>query len=779
MAVNTSPDNPQPSTGDPWVQSLSFEQVGQLIQQAQPDTFYQQAEAFERARGGLQDALDDVRAQMNVLRSEWKGLSADDFTDIVSGVTGKVDYVLAMSSNYGTALRAAGDLLAEYRRIYDHLARQRTEMLSQANEKVAKQIEEFANQAARQIMDGLRTTYWQIGNALPGFDYKLPPGFDPTIVDPGANGANNLSTNGLSGRLSSQPDGSGDVHGVVGGGNGSGTGVDNRSFVPHVPNLYELSGGDRSRTGFGGNGAGRGDNGSGLDALGRGNGSGDRSGPDANGTGSGTGAAGRSGNGSGDVLGRSAADDTGVNVPAGFFAPMPRFPDGLGGRGPVTAAQNFVGGIDGLDGDRNGIGSKSSFDVTTGIDLPGVLGKSDPSDVHGVIGPFCGPLGAGNGHGTNDRRQTDPGKSDWLDLDGLYAITDALGRNQGCGPSDRLPDDLRTSTKHAPGTGGARPNGGDVHSSERRDTETPETFEFGQDDLEQIDLLSGSAGNSSDQTRTTKRVPTEILDPQVRDKVRDQIGELRNTGNGLPQGSSTQGPSGPPRTIKTTVTPPSSFAPPPPPGPTPFDREQHKTSAFAVAGDVVWQPDEDEETRLPASSPRPPADGPKPNSLQSSNTPSGPGDGSPFVPAVNQGDKGRVVHAFTPHQDPRGPVGPGVPPDPWGPVPHIPSGTGVPHVPARPDAYGPSGGHMPMAPMWFGGMGGSNPVGRVSGLNNDRPEVWSGKADDESGALGKPDKKDQEAKRRLAEDALAGRMAERLSELGEALKDRDRSGRKS
>lgn len=197
MADN-GPANPQPNPNEPWLEALTFEQIAQLVNEVGPEVFYQRASAFDQAGARLQDVLDQVRHEMNLVREAWTGTASDDFAALVRDVTAKVSGVLQFlqSPGYGATLRDAGDRLADHQRRLRDLAGQKAQQESTPPAPGAPSPEQVAqanDDSAKQILRDLRTAYWDVGNALPGFPYKPPAKeiSDPNAVNPnGVNGQN-------------------------------------------------------------------------------------------------------------------------------------------------------------------------------------------------------------------------------------------------------------------------------------------------------------------------------------------------------------------------------------------------------------------------------------------------------------------------------------------------------------------------------------------------------------------------------------------------------------
>ncbi|MFD9888103.1 hypothetical protein ACFWY9_02085 [Amycolatopsis sp. NPDC059027] len=192
-----APGNPPPNPDDPVLKQLNFDQIAQLVNEVSPDVFYQRAEAFDRAAARLQDAVEQIRRQLNIVREAWTGGGADDFDALAKEVTGRVSGVVQVmrSPGYGVVLRAAGDTLAAHQRRMRDLQGQKTEQESKPPAPGAPPPEETArvhNDSARQVLLDLRTAYWDVGNQLPVLSYK-----DTRIgTDANGNGRGNGNGNG-------------------------------------------------------------------------------------------------------------------------------------------------------------------------------------------------------------------------------------------------------------------------------------------------------------------------------------------------------------------------------------------------------------------------------------------------------------------------------------------------------------------------------------------------------------------------------------------------------
>lgn len=188
-----SPGNPQPLPTEPWLEGLTFEQIEQIVTEVSPDAFYQRASAFDQAGARMQDVLDRIRHEMNALREVWGGASSDDFDALVREVTGKAGGMLQFlrDPGYGTTLRDVGDRLADHQRRLRDLAGQKAQQESGPPAPGAPPPEvstQANNDSAKQILRDLRTAYWDIGNALPGFPYDGGRHWNPQGQEPPGSG---------------------------------------------------------------------------------------------------------------------------------------------------------------------------------------------------------------------------------------------------------------------------------------------------------------------------------------------------------------------------------------------------------------------------------------------------------------------------------------------------------------------------------------------------------------------------------------------------------------
>lgn len=197
------PPNPPPNPTDPWLEGLTFEQIAQLVNEVNPDVFYQRASAFDQGAGGLQHVLDRVRHELNVLRESWNGKGSDDFDALAREVTGKADSLLQFLQNpgYGTVLRNAGDQLAAHQRRFQDLQGQKSAQEAAppaTGGPTPEETQKANNDSAKQILRDLRTAYWDVGNAMAPLPFKTPK-VTATDVPPPANqppATNNNAENG-------------------------------------------------------------------------------------------------------------------------------------------------------------------------------------------------------------------------------------------------------------------------------------------------------------------------------------------------------------------------------------------------------------------------------------------------------------------------------------------------------------------------------------------------------------------------------------------------------
>ncbi|MFD2419615.1 WXG100 family type VII secretion target [Amycolatopsis pigmentata] len=151
-----------PPVLDPALESLDFDQLVQLINEAGPDTYYDGAQAFDNATARLQEIQDELRRENRNVGEAWQGRIADSFDRVVQEVSGTVMTVTQAMAGYGTALRRLGDALAQ--------AQQRLRDLQTQNRRDVE--------AARQIMRDLGTVYQDIGSRVPPLPETVgaPPG---------------------------------------------------------------------------------------------------------------------------------------------------------------------------------------------------------------------------------------------------------------------------------------------------------------------------------------------------------------------------------------------------------------------------------------------------------------------------------------------------------------------------------------------------------------------------------------------------------------------------
>ena len=201
--ADDGPPNPPPNPTDPWLESLTFEQIAQLVNEVNPEVFYQRASAFDQGAGGLQHVLDRVRHELNALRESWNGKGSDDFDALAREVTGKANTMLQFlqSPGYGAILRNAGDQLAAHQRRLQDLQGQKTQQETTPpapGGPTPEAVKQANDDSAKQILRDLRTAYWDIGNTMAPLPFKTPKvvatDVPPPVNQPPA--TNNHSENG-------------------------------------------------------------------------------------------------------------------------------------------------------------------------------------------------------------------------------------------------------------------------------------------------------------------------------------------------------------------------------------------------------------------------------------------------------------------------------------------------------------------------------------------------------------------------------------------------------
>ncbi|ANN15884.1 hypothetical protein SD37_09665 [Amycolatopsis orientalis] len=150
-------------TVDPALETLTFEQLAQLVNEISPEVFYERARAFDAAVTRLEQVQDDLAHATRELWDAWRGAGADSFAEAVREVSAQGNTVIQAlaSPGCGATLRRAGEALT--------LAQQRIRDLQ-------AQKREGDLQAARQIVHELGIAYQEVGAAitpLPGAEIGI------------------------------------------------------------------------------------------------------------------------------------------------------------------------------------------------------------------------------------------------------------------------------------------------------------------------------------------------------------------------------------------------------------------------------------------------------------------------------------------------------------------------------------------------------------------------------------------------------------------------------
>ncbi|MFE5570035.1 WXG100 family type VII secretion target, partial [Amycolatopsis japonica] len=149
---------------DPEIEVMTFEQLAQLVNEVDPRTFYERAQAFDTALARLEQVQDNLARGTRELWDSWRGEGAESFADVVRNVAGAANTAIqAMAApGYGATLRRAGDALT--------LAQQRIRDLQ-------AQKRESDLPAARLVVHELGVAYQEIGSAItpfPGAETDIP-----------------------------------------------------------------------------------------------------------------------------------------------------------------------------------------------------------------------------------------------------------------------------------------------------------------------------------------------------------------------------------------------------------------------------------------------------------------------------------------------------------------------------------------------------------------------------------------------------------------------------
>lgn len=161
----------------------TMDQVSQLLTQADPATFYQRADQFDRLAGGLQRVADLFRKHVLSDDDLWQGASAQAFGAEMTDVSGAVDKLSqdAYGPAYGILLRRSGDALANgQQRLRDLYLRRGQDPAPDATQ---------YDQQARQIVQDIAIAYEDVGRAVIAYDNGSPTGLGPSGSAPPATAA--------------------------------------------------------------------------------------------------------------------------------------------------------------------------------------------------------------------------------------------------------------------------------------------------------------------------------------------------------------------------------------------------------------------------------------------------------------------------------------------------------------------------------------------------------------------------------------------------------------
>ncbi|GAA5151915.1 MULTISPECIES: WXG100 family type VII secretion target [Amycolatopsis] len=160
---------------DPALDRLTFDQLVQLLTEVQPDVFYREAAAFDRAADRLREVLDQFRAQARAVQENWTGTSSDRFVEVLDEVSGDVTLLLQSmrEPGYGNQLRLVGDALANAQQRLRDLQNHRA-----ATPPTPESEQQFTADA-RRILHDLAVAYRDLGLSLTelpgGQPHSAPP----------------------------------------------------------------------------------------------------------------------------------------------------------------------------------------------------------------------------------------------------------------------------------------------------------------------------------------------------------------------------------------------------------------------------------------------------------------------------------------------------------------------------------------------------------------------------------------------------------------------------
>ncbi|WP_410586371.1 WXG100 family type VII secretion target [Amycolatopsis sp. lyj-23] len=148
-----SPPESLPPVLDPELQALTFDQLAQLVDEVNPEVFYERARAFEAAVVRFEQVRSDLDRQTRHLWEAWSGQGAESFEVFARQLSSRVDAVVQAMADpgHGAVLRRVGDALAQ--------AQQRMHDLRAQNR-------QSDAESARQVVYDLGTAYQDLGTIL-------------------------------------------------------------------------------------------------------------------------------------------------------------------------------------------------------------------------------------------------------------------------------------------------------------------------------------------------------------------------------------------------------------------------------------------------------------------------------------------------------------------------------------------------------------------------------------------------------------------------------------
>ncbi|UMP06958.1 WXG100 family type VII secretion target [Amycolatopsis sp. EV170708-02-1] len=169
--VEFSADPAPPPLPDPALEQLNLDQLAQLVNEVNPDVFYQRAQVFDAAAARLQEVRDAFRREARQLQEAWTGKIEESFENVAQETSGAITNVLhsMQDPGYGTRLRQVGDALAMGQQRLKDLQAQKAQQAAAplvTGAPPADVVEKGNQQTALRIVHDLCTAYRDIGTGI-------------------------------------------------------------------------------------------------------------------------------------------------------------------------------------------------------------------------------------------------------------------------------------------------------------------------------------------------------------------------------------------------------------------------------------------------------------------------------------------------------------------------------------------------------------------------------------------------------------------------------------